>query len=88
MSVEDELAAEPWFHVGEQDVFPEEFKSFLVPPGRLRQSFLAAHDDLLELDFWVGVQRRVAAGEIVDVFPYRREARLQRNETTGKPARG
>jgi len=25
------------------------------------------------------VQRRLAAGEVVDVFPYRREARLQRN---------
>jgi isocitrate dehydrogenase kinase/phosphatase len=76
---EDEFAAEPWFHVGENDVFPEEFRSFLVPPGRLRESFLAAHSDLLDLDFWRGVQRRLAAGEVVDVFPYRREARLQRN---------
>jgi isocitrate dehydrogenase kinase/phosphatase len=76
---EDEFAAEPWFHVGEQDVFPEEFRSFLVPPGRLRESFLAAHRDLLDLGFWQGVQRRLAAGDIVDVFPYRREARLQRN---------
>jgi isocitrate dehydrogenase kinase/phosphatase len=75
---EDEFAAEPWFHVGEQDVFPEEFGSFLVPPGRLRDSFLAAHGDLLELGFWQGAQQRLAAGEIVDVFPYRREARLQR----------
>jgi isocitrate dehydrogenase kinase/phosphatase len=76
---EDEFAAEPWFHVGEQDVFPEEFRSFLVPPGRLREPFLAAHSDLLDLAFWQGVQRRLAAGEIVDVFPYRRDARLQRN---------
>jgi isocitrate dehydrogenase kinase/phosphatase len=86
LSAEDELAAEPWFHVGEQDVFPEEFKSFLVPPGRLRDAFLAAHGDLLDLDFWLGVQRRVAAGEIVDVFPYRREARLQRNEPAVRSA--
>jgi isocitrate dehydrogenase kinase/phosphatase len=80
VSPEDEFAAEPWFHVGERDVFPEEFKAFLVPPGRVRETFLAAHGNLLELDFWQGVQRRLAAGEIVDVFPYRREARLQRNE--------
>jgi isocitrate dehydrogenase kinase/phosphatase len=80
VSPEDEFAAEPWFHVGEQDVFPEEFRPFLVPPGRLRESFLDAHSDLLGLDFWRGVQQRLAAGEIVDVFPYRREARLQRNE--------
>jgi isocitrate dehydrogenase kinase/phosphatase len=80
VSPEEEFAAEPWFHVGEQDVFPEEFRSFLVPPGRLRDSFLRAHSDLLGLDFWQKVQQRLAAGEVVDVFPYRREARLQRNE--------
>ncbi|MFL5403876.1 MAG: bifunctional isocitrate dehydrogenase kinase/phosphatase [Gemmatimonadales bacterium] len=82
-SPEDEFAAEPWFHVGEQDVFPEEFKSFLVPPGRLRDAFLAAHADLLGIEFWQGVQRRLAAGEVVDVFPYPRDARLQRNEGPG-----
>jgi isocitrate dehydrogenase kinase/phosphatase len=77
-SLEEEFAAEPWFHVGEQDVFPEEFKPFLVPPGRVRDAFLQAHGDLLGVPFWQGVQRRLAGGEVVDVFPYRRDARLQR----------
>jgi isocitrate dehydrogenase kinase/phosphatase len=79
-SMEDEFSAEPWFYVGEQDVFPEEFTPFLVPPGELRTSFLEAHGDLLDISFWQDVQRRLAAGEVVDVFPYRRESRLQRNE--------
>ena len=79
-SIEEEFAAEPWFHVGEQDVFPEEFQAFLVPAGTLRNDFLAQHRDLLEMEFWQRVQKRIAAGEVVDVFPYRREARLQRNE--------
>ena len=79
-TIDEEFSAEPWFHVGEQDVFPEEFQAFLVPPGRLRTAFLAAHGNLLDLGFWQGVQQRLAAGEVVDVFPYRREARLQRNE--------
>ena len=71
-SPEDELSAEPWFFVGEQDVFPEEFSAFLVPSGELRDGFLAAHGDLLTVEFWQSVQRRVAGGEVVDVFPYRR----------------
>jgi isocitrate dehydrogenase kinase/phosphatase len=83
VSHEDEFAAEPWFHVGEEDVFPEEFKAFLVPPGGLRDAFLAEHADLLDIHFWQGVQKRLAAGEIVDVFPYPRNARLQRNEGRG-----
>lgn len=83
-SMEDEFAAEPWFHVGEQDVFPEEFGAFLVPAAALRDDFLAVHGDLMDIEFWQGVQKRIAAGEVVDVFPYRREARLQRNEGRGK----
>jgi isocitrate dehydrogenase kinase/phosphatase len=78
VSVEEEFAAEPWFYVGEQDVFPEEFKPFLVPPGRVRDAFLEVHGDLLEVPFWQDVQRRLVDGEVVDVFPYRRNARLQR----------
>src|SRR3954470_8645483 len=77
-SIEDEFSAEPWFHVNEQDVFPEEFGTFLLPPEQLRETFLAAHADLLGIEFWLEVQRKLSGGEVVDVFPYRREARLQR----------
>ncbi|HUF34668.1 MAG TPA: bifunctional isocitrate dehydrogenase kinase/phosphatase, partial [Gemmatimonadales bacterium] len=79
-TMEEEFAAEPWFHVGEHDIFPEEFKAFLVPPGRLRDSFLAMHGNLLEVDFWEGVQQRLAQGEVVDVFPYRRSELLRRGD--------
>ena len=85
-TIDEEFAAEPWFHVGEQDIFPEEFRSFLVPPGPVREAFLAAHGNLLDVRFWQGVQRRLAAGEVVDVFPYRREVRLQRDG--GRSERG
>jgi len=76
---EDELSAEPWFSVGENDVFPEEFHAFLVPPGELRDAFLAAHGDLLDVAFWHRAQERLGAGEVVDVFPYRRSALLRRD---------
>jgi isocitrate dehydrogenase kinase/phosphatase len=77
-TIEEEFAAEPWFFVGEQDVFPEEFRAFLVPPGEVRDAFLEAHGDLLGVEFWQRVQRRLAGGEVVDVFPYRRSALLRR----------
>ena len=78
-SPEEEMAAEPWFHVGEHDVFPEEFAAFLVPGERLRATFLGAHGDLLNVDFWTGVQRRLAEGEIFDFFPYRQSRRLHQD---------
>ncbi len=73
---DDELAAEPWFPVGEHDVFPEEFCSFLTPPPPFREPFLAVHRELLELDWWRAAQRQVAAGMLPDVFPYPRTRRL------------
>jgi isocitrate dehydrogenase kinase/phosphatase len=83
-SIEEEFSAEPWFHVGDQDVFPEEFQAFLSPPGQVRDAFLAAHGDLLQVEFWTGVQERLKAGEVVDVFPYPRHQRLKRS--AGEPA--
>ncbi|MDQ3810174.1 MAG: bifunctional isocitrate dehydrogenase kinase/phosphatase [Chloroflexota bacterium] len=75
--MDDEYAPEPWFYVGEQDVFPEEFSVFLVPSGRLRDAFLEAHADLLDVEFWKRMQERQKAGEIVDVFPYKQTRRLR-----------
>ena len=73
---EDAWSAEPTFFVGENDVFPEEFRSFLVPPGDLRDAFLSSHADLLDVEYWRDMQHRVHTGEMLDVFPYRRRRRL------------
>ncbi len=64
--------------MGEHDIFPEEFRPFLVTlPGRLGEAFLAAHADLLTAEFWRRMQRMAEVGEIVDIFPYRAERRLR-----------
>jgi len=76
-SDEDELAAEPWFSVGEHDVFPEEFVPFLLPPGRLRDVFLDHHADLLDPRWWRAVQERQRAGELVETYPYPAARRLR-----------
>ena len=77
-TAEDELAAEPWFYVGDRDVFPEEFLPFVLPPGVLRDVFLSAHRDLLTVAWWTDMQERQRAGELVDFMPYRPERRLPR----------
>jgi isocitrate dehydrogenase kinase/phosphatase len=77
-SIDDELVAEPWYSVGESDVFPEEFAPFMVPAGPLRDAFLDAHGDLLDAEWWCAVQERVSAGELVDTFPYPAERRFRR----------
>lgn len=74
---EDELAAEPWFYVGPDDIFPEELQRFLELSGDCRSAFLAAHASLFDPAFWQEMQQRKAAGEIIDVFPYPAERRIR-----------
>lgn len=83
----DEMSAEPWFGIGEHDVFPEEFGPFMTPGGALRGPFLEAHADLLTVGFWVGMQQRIARGELPDVFPYGTERRIARPTPSARTGR-
>jgi isocitrate dehydrogenase kinase/phosphatase len=67
---EDEMRAEPWFHVADNDVFPETFLQFLGFEGRLREVFLDKHGEILEAGWWRALQERLMAGDVVEVLPY------------------
>jgi isocitrate dehydrogenase kinase/phosphatase len=69
-SDEDEMRAESWFYVGENDVFPETFLKFLGFEGRLREVFLEKHGEILDAGWWRALQERLAAGDLVEVLPY------------------
>jgi isocitrate dehydrogenase kinase/phosphatase len=73
---EQEIAAEPWFSVRENDIFPEEFLQFLRFPNQARASLLEQHADLFTPSFWRQMQEKLRAGEIPEVFPYDAERRL------------
>lgn len=75
-NVDDELAAEPWFSVDENDVFPAEFRTFLGLYGVLRQVFIQHHSDLFKTEYWWKLQERLQKGEILDIFPYQEKKRL------------
>ncbi len=72
MYPEQEMASEPWYSVGPSDVFPEEFPVFLFADIRHRRAFAAMHGNLFEASFWKGLQERIKDGQVLDVFPYRR----------------
>jgi isocitrate dehydrogenase kinase/phosphatase len=75
---EEEIAAEPYWRVGEADVYPEQFSSFLVAEPRAREIFYEYHRDLLDPRFWEAKQEVIRAGEQEDVFPYPEELRFPR----------
>jgi isocitrate dehydrogenase kinase/phosphatase len=72
----DIYSDETWFHVAENDIFPEEFRRFMA----LNRDNLAVledvHGELFDAGWWQGIQERIASGEALDVPPYGEEARL------------
>jgi isocitrate dehydrogenase kinase/phosphatase len=74
---DEEAGGETSFYVGAHDVFPEEFLTFMGLRGAARDAFLERHSDLLGVRFWLDAQKRERAGEIVDVYPYPAESRIQ-----------
>jgi isocitrate dehydrogenase kinase/phosphatase len=75
---EEEMSAEPYYAVGENDVFPEQFASFLVTGHEAREAFLEQHADLMDPEFWAGKQAQLRTGVQEDVFPYPEEIRFKR----------
>jgi isocitrate dehydrogenase kinase/phosphatase len=74
---EDEMASEPWYTVGPNDVFPEEFELFLLGQAKLRKPFMKYHAELLQADYWSAQQQRIQSGLLDDVFPYPEELRFR-----------
>ena len=69
-SIEDEMSAEPWYTVGPNDVFPEEFLHFMASSEHNRNRLRTRHGELMAEEFWNEAKHRIEAGQIPDVFPY------------------
>jgi isocitrate dehydrogenase kinase/phosphatase len=75
---EMEMSAEPWYTPGPDDVFPEEFATFLLTDPRIRKIFLTLHRDLLDPAWWRTRQAVIRSGHYDDVFPYPPNLRFKR----------
>ncbi|MCG6898153.1 MAG: bifunctional isocitrate dehydrogenase kinase/phosphatase [Thiocapsa sp.] len=73
---EMELADEAWYSAGPNDVFPEEFETFLLTDTRIRALFWELHSELLDPAWWRARQDHIRSGHLEDVFPYPRERRF------------
>ncbi len=75
---EDEMAAEPWYSVAPNDVFPEEFSTFLLGNPMIRKIFREHHRELFDPAWWQALQRTLNDGLIMDVLPYHHHKRFKR----------
>jgi len=74
----EEMASKPWYTVGPNDIFPEEFRLFFSGNQRARKVFDGLHSDIYEASFWQGLQEQIRSGYVEDFFPYRRKLRFYR----------
>jgi isocitrate dehydrogenase kinase/phosphatase len=77
---EQEMASEPWYTVGPNDVFPEEFRRFLFGKRKIKELFTRMHGELFDPAYWQGLQDAIRDGQVMDVFPYRRKKRFLRQQ--------
>jgi isocitrate dehydrogenase kinase/phosphatase len=85
---EDEMAAEPWYPVAKNDVFPEQFAPFLLGNPTVRKYFMKHHADLLTAEYWQARKQRIIDGYVDDVFPYPQAIRFSYSsaaQTTAHP---
>lgn len=75
---EQQLAAEPWYEVGPDDVFPAQLPLYAIAQPKLRELFMRYHADLATPEYWSAQQQLLRAGEVSDVFPYPEQLRFSR----------
>ena len=81
-NLDEEMFEQPWFSIGENDIFPEEFERYFLVNPAIRKYFREIHGDLMTPEFWRQKQEAIRAGELEDVVPYDPSIRFSREEKT------
>ncbi|MCK7593493.1 bifunctional isocitrate dehydrogenase kinase/phosphatase [Pseudomarimonas salicorniae] len=75
-SEDEEMHHGAWFHVDDNDVFPEQFPRFLGLTPEQQEALLATHGEIFDVRWWLEVQERLRGGGYADVPPYYDDLRL------------
>ncbi|MEM7027430.1 MAG: bifunctional isocitrate dehydrogenase kinase/phosphatase [Pseudomonadota bacterium] len=75
---QDEMLADTWYFVGENDIFPEEFIRFLSMNDFLKKEFMKYHKDILTADYWRKIQKTHTSGDVSLVVPYTSTTAIER----------
>ncbi|WPR77587.1 bifunctional isocitrate dehydrogenase kinase/phosphatase [Algoriphagus sp. NG3] len=73
-------ASEPWYSIAKNDVFPEDFRRWMIGRKDLKEHFLEYHKNLFDPSYWQKIQERIQEGELIHAFPYPDEIRFRPEE--------
>lgn len=79
MTPEQEMSSEPWYSIGDYDVFPEEFIRFITGNPKLKQLIRQKYPELFQPQYWKSVQDDIVHHRYHDIFPYSSHIRFPRN---------
>ena len=73
----EELSANSYFDIAENDIFPSQFKVFFSANETAFNYFNCKHNDLFLADFWQACQQQIKSGFLPDVYPYKQSWRFK-----------
>lgn len=73
-------ASEPWYDIAHNDVFPEDFKRFMIGRADVKEYFLEIHHNLFDPVCWINIQNKIRQGELIHAFPYTNGIRFRPDE--------
>lgn len=73
-------ASEPWYEIHKNDVFPEDFRRWMIGRTDLKPHFLEYHKNLFDPAYWNSLKQRIQNGELIHAFPYPEEIRFRSGE--------
>jgi isocitrate dehydrogenase kinase/phosphatase len=73
---DEEMSHGAWFHVGANDVFPEQFPQFLGLTDAQRDALIQTHGDIFDVRWWWSLQEALQQDSACEVNPYPDGARL------------
>ncbi len=66
--------------VAPNDVFPEQFEHFIVGKRKFKDILKSLHGDLMTPEYWHGVQKKCARGDVQHFTPYNPSMRFDKGE--------
>ncbi len=75
-TIEEEYASEPWYSIGKDDVFPEEFTQFMATNKILRRIFTTEFKKLTDYLYWKEIQDNYKKNITKHYYPYEQKFRL------------
>ncbi|MFD2200802.1 bifunctional isocitrate dehydrogenase kinase/phosphatase [Shivajiella indica] len=79
-SYEEIYASSPWYEIASNDVFPEDFKKFMIGRKDVKEYFFDYHKDLFNPDYWMSIQNKLKKGELLHALPYPNNIRFRPEE--------